>query len=1666
MKKFSKILAVLLSLTIVVGMLAMFVSAEESTAYVIDSGNQLVVVPVKDGDTLVSGNYAWQDWEDPNAKPEFAFNQQMGDFAYTGANAILTNPQTGNRYLSFRRNLGKTTYNNGVGGYIEWNTGDWAASADSYTKGNMIGTYDYAVIDFDYGVDRYSMQVGHRVRTTTTNGVTTYTIIPTYRTYIEIDEEQVQKDIDSVYVQLLADVEKYKSGLDGASAPDKITLEEALETKSLAWLPGGNFYLGVRTNTDATTYDSAKNGTHTSPFLTSVKGPDGCWYLSSDSKYSEDDYKLPEEINEFVHLTYIFRITDTKAITDVFVDGNFIATYSSTLKAVMCVDGIRYQAYKDYKDEDIYGIAVDNISVNYYEKGYTSGSAFGIDDFFSSDDYKTTPLYNCVDVVYNANYMSANGYVQLDDANPVGVVPGDIEETLASVKDGSVLTVSVLDVLDFVVPDGVDSFSVYVKNGATFTLSDESKLSYLVRYNEDGSYLVRKPFASETVTINWIYKGTTLKTELLTVETMPDPSSLAYDTFDKATITLNYDSYVNWMFDIDGDFPEINIYDYEPIRPLTELEIQLIQEDLGGVLNIVTDEKKTESVVLDYFIGEVINGEFVLAKDSKGSYDRYTDISTLSDAIATASKNAIITINADVENFVIPEGFETLSIQNPNGKMFELAASDCENSIAVINADATVTVRPLVDADKITINWIDEDFLVKSYRIAQGAIPNVSSVIRNSFDFAKEELTISNYEGWYFDLGGEEVPVRALTRAEVAEIKANGGVINAYPATAEVEIYSLTEFVVGVYDENGNFVVSPDSKGGYSSYSDDKPATLVTEIENAASGSTVIFLYDGVLNIPCATKINISEGKTISIDIHGNTVTHDYGATTRYPAGLFMIAEDVTFNLYSSIPGGFISEAAWDGNTSSTSNKLVHGTGGIVVTNTGVTKCEINVGDLVDSEGNVVLDCGDNLMMVGGTFFKFNGSKPSTVPTGAALLAEKESKDIVLNIRGGKYYVPLRSSYGMIAVLTPGPEINVYDIEAYCSYTSYGFIHDYADGYASSSDLRVYNSTIISKDSDNKDFAKLYYRMDATSTAYFEGCTIIANLAQSLGGKMTFGPGNMVATSNNKLSSSYITPDGSTVANSKYAIDMSAEGKTISYTVTHSPLTRDVSWFLTDSAGKRYINPDFYNPDKFITAEKSATLTFITIDENNVPDFVSTLKWYDSDGSLLDTTYTLVGKTVEKRTLSDVASVDTDSKWYNLGFSDWLNETPGANSRSSMVALPGVNEFTPTGVGLVADIDAFENMAFWSHFSVNLLIPKETGIKFHYKGTGAAGTGFFEKTTSTACLTSNVGETTFVYNGEKIAAWYVQIWPNTNTYTSYDRTVRFIVEQYDLNGNGTIESNEKNIELSQTFTLNDLDYTLKVANTYECGSAEMKMVAAFVQYKHDVSVAMGPNVITAVAQKQYDEFFAILEGHGDGCACLKDTAKVEELFSEAEKAITRADYSELAYDSATGEGVILGAAYKLDLSKPALSLYITSDFANYLLNNDLDGNGKLGESNDMKKVFELSYIDVSTGKNSTTTTIVKPVADTFNGVACYRVDFVSICAYNITQIFTIKVNYDSKQYTGKYCLAEYIDNQPGSELARVYYNYAYTSKEFFVGVVDKYGISSSAGYGASVKFGK
>lgn len=1664
MKRFSKILAVLLSLTIVVGMLAMFVSAEESTAYGIDPNNQLVVVPVKDGETLVSGNYAWQDWEDSAAKPEFAFNQQMGEFAYTGANAILTNPETGNRYLSFRRNLGKTTYNNGVGGYIEWNTGDWSADAAGYTKGNMVGTYDYAVIDFDYGVDRYSMQVGYRVRTTTTSGVTTYSIIPTYRTYIDIDEAQVQKDIDAAYTQLLADVEKYASGLSGATAPAKITLEEALETKSIAWLPGGNFYLGVRTNTDANSYDSAKNGTHTSPFVTSVKGPDGCWYLSSNSTFEETDYKLPQEINEFVHLTFVFRITDKNAITDIFIDGEFFATYSSALRPVMCVDGIRYQAYKDYKDEDIYGIAVDNISVNYYEKGYNSGSAFGIDDFFSSDDYKTNPLYNCVDVVYNANYMSVNGYVQLDDQKPVGVVPGDVEETLASVKDGSVLTIA-QDVLDYDVPAGVDSFTVYVKNGAEFTLSDESKLSYLLRYNEDGSYLIRKPFESETVTINWIYQGTTLKSELLVVETMPDPSSLAYDTFDRATATLNYDSYVNWMFDIDGDFPEVNIYDYEPIRPLTDIEIQLIKEDLGGVLNIVSDEKKTESVVLDYFIGEIVNGEFVLTKDSIGGYDRYTDIATLSDAIATASKDAIITINTDVEDFVIPVGIETINIKNLNGSSFELAASDCENSIAVFDAEGNVIVRPLVDSDKITINWMDDTFLVKSQRIAQGAIPDVSSVIRNSFDFAKEELTISDYDGWYFVIDGENVPVRALTRAEVAQIKANGGVINAYPASAAVEKYNLTEFVVGVYNENGNFVVSPDSKGGYSNYSDAKPATLVTEIENAASGSTVVLLYDGVIDIPCATKINISENKTISIDLNGNTVTHDYGATTRYPNGLFMIAEGVTFNLYSSAPGGFISEAAWDGNTSSSSNKLVHGTGGIVVVNPGVVKCEINIGDLVDADGNVILDCGDNLMFAGGTMIKFNGSKPTKVPTGADLLAQKNSKDIVLNIRGGKYYVPLRSSYGLIAVLTPGPEINVYDIEAYVPFTSYGFIHDYADGYASSSDLNVYNSTIICKDSDNKDFAKLYYRMDATSTAYFEGCTIIANMAQSFGGKMTFGPGNMVATSNNKLSNSYITPDGTALANSKYAIDMSSEGKTLSYTVTHSPLTRDVSWFLTDSAGKRYINPDFYNPDKFVTAVKSATLTFVTFSEDDVPDFVSTLKWYDSDGSLLDTTYCLTGKTIQKRTLNDVTSVDTASKWYNLGFSDWHNETPGA-ARASMVALPGVNEFTPAGVGLVADIEAFENMAYWSHFSVNLLIPKEDGITFHPKGTSAAGTGFFETTTSTSPLTSNIGEATFVYGGEKIPAWYVQVWPNTNTFSTYNRTVKFIVNEYDLNGNGTIESNEKNILLSQTFGINDLEYSLKVAETYGCGSAEMKLVSAFVQYKHDVAAAMGSNVITSAAQASFDKFFGILESHGSACTCLMDTAKVEELFSDAEKAITSADYAELAYNSATGEGVILGAAYKLDLAKPALSLYVTQELGLYLLNNDLDGNGKVGESNDMKKVFTLTYTDVAKNNSTTTTTVAKPVADTFNGVACYRVDFVSISAYNINQIFDIKVVYDSKQYSGKYCLAEYIDNQPGSELARVYYNYAYTCQKFFLNVVEEYGISGSAGYGAAVKYSK
>ena len=368
MKKFSKILAVILTVCLLGGMIAVMSSAAPAT---IDPENQLVIPSNGSGSDLVSGNFAHNDYEADGAGRDWVGAHMLPEFTYAGTNAIV-NDENGNSYYSVRRDNSKTGNNNGTTGYLEWKLSAWNNNASSYKNNNMVGRYDYNVFDVDFKTDAYSVWVGYRLVYYTNNS--TYKIEKAYRTYDEVDAKSVQKDIDAVYDQLVSDIDKNKDKLANVEYSsyigNKISLEDALATKTLALAPGANFYVGLRAY--QTTENTGVKSVYSFLYTYEI---DGKWYLTDGKKTPLAEIKY----DEFIHLSFITQLVPSAdgksygASIHVFADGKYLFSSSGSGYQIICVDSFRLQEPVDYKDEDIYSYCFDNLTSNYYESGYDSG---------------------------------------------------------------------------------------------------------------------------------------------------------------------------------------------------------------------------------------------------------------------------------------------------------------------------------------------------------------------------------------------------------------------------------------------------------------------------------------------------------------------------------------------------------------------------------------------------------------------------------------------------------------------------------------------------------------------------------------------------------------------------------------------------------------------------------------------------------------------------------------------------------------------------------------------------------------------------------------------------------------------------------------------------------------------------------------------------------------------------------------------------------------------------------------------------------------------------------------------------------------------------------------------------------------------------------------------
>ena len=557
---------------------------------------------------------------------------------------------------------------------------------------------------------------------------------------------------------------------------------------------------------------------------------------------------------------------------------------------------------------------------------------------------------------------------------------------------------------------------------------------------------------------------------------------------------------------------------------------------------------------------------------------------------------------------------------------------------------------------------------------------------------------------------------------------------------------------------------------------------------------------------------------------------------------------------------------------------------------------------------------------------------------------------------------------------------------------------------------------------------------------------MLAKSAGDLKGSVTLGAGNEVSTSA-VFASKVNTADGVQIANT----DSSPFNVEIS--VAHADIPNRTNIVLPDGDtyyydettgvfnvvdGKYRLNLDKFAANNIVVSEfNTFGVTFLTYEEGEVPPGALEIKWYDSDGSLLATTYGYAGSTVTPYPIDKVSSTDTDSKWYNLGYSTWENISEGAAS-DSLVIVDGENAFKPATPALVADIDAFISMTYWSHYGVNLYVPSESGITFSYNNADGVTGFYFYYDGNFISAPSPKTNYNLYYNGQTILTSYITIQPDINNFDYSGSTyyVRFVVDEYDLNGDGVIGEGESDILLEQSFELNDMEYSIRAAGVLDCGSEEMHLISSYVRYKLAVHSEMNGGTPSEEAERYLARFNEALWAHGEDCSCYTDYTKVEELFTEEEKnvgannsAIT--NLGEFMYTPEKPYGIV-AFSFTMNLGRPAVSIYYTSDDPAYKIS-----------------AVTVKYISSTTGDTESVKSSMKTLTKNveLNGITCTRLDCHSISAQNINDIFefnvTIAKGSVKNKITIQYCLAEYIKNNPEYELAKMYYDYSYQCEAYY-----------------------
>ena len=380
-----------------------------------------------------------------------------------------------------------------------------------------------------------------------------------------------------------------------------------------------------------------------------------------------------------------------------------------------------------------------------------------------------------------------------------------------------------------------------------------------------------------------------------------------------------------------------------------------------------------------------------------------------------------------------------------------------------------------------------------------------------------------------------------------------------------------------------------------------------------------------------------------------------------------------------------------------------------------------------------------------------------------------------------------------------------------------------------------------------------------------------------------------------------------------------------------------------------------FSNDIFSNLEASFEFNVLTFLEGTTEEVFKdavTVTWLDPAGAVHKTGMWYPGSVAKKIAVS-FGIVELNNGWYNTKYNDWKNVTEGAiDSADFTVSADADNKFAPVANDYVNALDVSISLQVSEVFGYNVYLPTPVeGVTFDgfYVGSSKLTNGVFTDVT--------VGDD----EGCIRLAGAIDV-----TKLSSDE----ITIKYSVNGTS----------LTKKVKIDVINYVENVADAYECGSDECKVVFAMMNYKLEAYIeATGNDNDTAtLAIRDF------LLWHSSNCDCLDvdfteatsnaDYASIEEfaefdysmlLDSSNSYASSFAFTIQLKKDS--GVSAVSGKIgdTELDFEKAEFDGYVEYralvDLAdlNKLINLTLtSADGDLAASYDLAKHIELYDLDI------------------------------------------------------------------------------------------------------------